>query len=186
MFCNKCGQQVPHGAVSCPACGARLAPPAAPRTPAVKGVRLKGFLSLPDLILLAVSFLCFIAGFLPWLSTGYAGASLVSDTMFSVSAMLGVAKIFAILGILLYPLCLASFLGDLNRLLKIRLNWGLLAPLAYFGVYFLSLFFSLVGCIATDGVHPGFWWYAALLFCGCGAAILFFLRDKMAVWFRKK
>ena len=189
MFCNKCGQKIPDGSLVCPACGApqKNAGPQAPSRGAVKGVRLNGFLSLTDLVILAVSFLCFIFGFLPWVGALGASVSLVSGSMFSVSAMLGLGKIFLIVSILFYPVCLASFVTDLNRVFKkIRLRFSLFAPLAYFGIYFLALFFAFLGDVANDGIYPGWAWYFSLLFCGAGFAILFFLRDKMNEWFRRK
>ena len=185
MFCNKCGQQIPDGSVSCPACGAPLKSASHPAR-AVKGVRLNGFLSLTDLILLAVSFLCFVFGFLPWVGAYGTSVSLVSGSMFTVSAMLGIGKIFLIISILLYPVCLASFVTDLNRVFKrIRLRISLFAPLAYFGLYFLAVFFAFIGAVATTGTYPGWAWYFSFLFCGSGFAILFFLREKMDRWFRK-
>ncbi len=189
MLCNKCGQQIPDGSVACPACGAPLksADPQSRPAPRVKGVRLNGFLSLTDLVFLAVSFLCFVFGFLPWIGALGTSVSLVSGSMFSVSAMLGIAKIFLVLSVLFYPFCLASFVTDLNRVFtKIRLRFSLFAPLAYFGIYFLALFFTFLGAVATDGVYPGWAWYFSLLFCGAGFAVLFFLREKMNEWFRRK
>ena len=86
------------------------------------------------------------------------GFSIFHSDMFDVNTCLGLAKVFAIIALvvgILYIINLAiNFERFVPGLKKFKFGFNRLFALVYYGFYGLALLFNIIGCIATDNVVP--------------------------------
>ena len=100
--------------------------------------------------------------------------SILMADIFKASPLLGFAKIFMILSILIAVAYFAYFFIDFAKLTNGKLPEKLLIflPIAYFGLVALSLLLTFVGALTVNqtGVRcgPTFGWFLTFLFCGGG------------------
>lgn len=189
MFCPKCGAQIPDGSAFCPTCGEQFnaqpqeQPAPAPQQPA----KAPAFAVPPvkTLVKLGIALLAFIFGFLPWFSIGasYFGISysesfsILTGSMFSLSVILGFAKIFMIIAIIVFFVHVAAQLVDFNKFVKLPIKVSEVSPLCYFGLYDLALLLNLIGSFTAaageEGIssHPAVCWFFALIFGVCGTLV---------------
>lgn len=197
MFCPKCGTELPDGSQFCPACGAQLgaqAPQQAAPQQGAAGSNASGAFKVPDafkLILLAWTTLVFIFGFLPLFGYSYSGFgysasesfSILHSHMFDANVLLGFAKIFMIIDIIIFVVYVVSQFIDFNQFLKLPFNVAEKSPLIYYCVYAVSMLFTLIGSIIEEGFHPAACWYIAVVLCACGF-FLILKPDLVKSWFK--
>lgn len=134
------------------------------------------------IVSICIAALAFIFIFISWFKIsimGYSeGFNILHSDMFDVSALMGIAKILAIVCIILFVAYVSNFFVDLKKLIpgleKIDLDKYL--PLGYYGLYAAALIFTLIGtftCESSKYVHPAFGWYFALIIVACGLIIIF-------------
>lgn len=86
------------------------------------------------------------------------GYSIFHSHMFDVNTCLGLAKVFAIIALvigLIYIVFLSiNFVKFVPGLKKFKFGFDRLCALVYYGFYGLALLFNIIGCIATDNVVP--------------------------------
>ena len=174
MFCPKCGVQLPDGSAFCAACGEKLAPVATPAAPAEqKSVQIS--VKMPPvatLVKLGIALVAFIFTFISWWNlAGYKSFNVLVGDIFEVSALLGIAKIFVIIDIVLFALYLISQFVDFNKFLNLPFNVKETVGKAYFAVYFAALLFCLIGIIATKWVGISFGWFIGFVFAGLGLVL---------------
>ena len=104
----------------------------------------------------------FIVMFANWfkveiMSEGY-GFSIFHSDMFDVNTCLGLAKVFAIIALVLGLLYIVSLVINFKRfvpgLKDFKFGFDRLFALCYYGFYGLALLFNIIGCIATEDVVP--------------------------------
>ena len=93
---------------------------------------------------------------MPYLgSTGY---SIFHSDMFDVNTCLGIAKIFAIIALVIGILYIINLIINFEKFVpgikKFKFGFNRLFALVYYGFFGLALLFNIIGCIATDGVVP--------------------------------
>lgn len=171
MFCPKCGATLPDGSQFCPACGAQLGAPAPQQQYAQPAAQKPLNLNIGKLSTLFVAALCFIFGFLPLISAGISVGLFYSEYgfgMFDINALLGIAKIFLIIQIVVFAVYLISQFIDINKYINLPFKLSEKMPLIYFCIYGLTMILALIGCIIQKGVSPAVCWYFAVVFCACG------------------
>lgn len=86
--------------------------------------------------------------------------SIFHSDMFDLNACLGLAKVFAIIGLivgLLYVIALViNFEKFVPGLKKFKFGFFRLFGLVFYGLITLSLLFNMIGCISEEGVVPTF------------------------------
>ena len=86
------------------------------------------------------------------------GFSIFHSDMFDVNTCLGLAKVFAIIALVIGLLFIINLLINFEKfvpgLKKFKFGFNRVFALAYYGFYGLALLFNLIGCIATEGVVP--------------------------------
>lgn len=86
------------------------------------------------------------------------GFSIFHSNMFDVNTCLGIAKVFAIIALVIGILYIINLLINFEKfvpgLKKFKFGFNRLFALVYFGFYGLALLFNIIGCIATENVVP--------------------------------
>lgn len=86
------------------------------------------------------------------------GYSIFHSDMFDLNTCLGLAKVFAIIALVIGILYIIALAINIEKFIpglkKFKFGFGRLAALVYYGFFGLALLFNLIGCIATDGVVP--------------------------------
>lgn len=86
------------------------------------------------------------------------GYSIFHSDMFDLNTCLGLAKVFAIIALVIGILYIISLVINFKRFIpglkNFKFGFDRLFALVYYGFYGLALLFNLIGCIATDGVVP--------------------------------
>lgn len=145
-----------------------------------KDIQIKLEIRKDKLLGLAFGILSFIFLFLKWFKfslLGYSESySILHSEMFDISTLMGLAKILAIVCIVLFVVYLVSCLTDLEKLIPAlsKYKTDKIFPLGYFGVYFISLLFNLIGTWTCDGsemVKPAFGWWFAIIFVILGIVV---------------
>ncbi len=175
MFCPKCGVELPDGSSFCASCGEKLAAPAAAPA-AEKNVQVS--VSMPStatLVKLGVALVAFIFTFISWWSIKVYGFgtsySILKSGVFDVNFFLGLAKIFAIIDIILFVVYVASQFIDFNKFIKLPFNVKELSGKAYYAVYVAALVLCLLGIIIEKYVGIGFGWFFGLILAGAGLVL---------------
>lgn len=197
MYCENCGTQLQDGATFCSNCGyqfnAQAQQPVAPSPLAGGIVKIPG---ISALISAGIALLTFIFSFLPMIgySVEYGGRTAYSDSygIFSdavsalidgdngrISFFLLFAKIFCILGIVVFLAYIATLFVDFKKLLPaLKLDIDKLASIAYFGVMALFVLCILIGGVSSESgfgasasLHPAVCWYFELIFVAAGCVL---------------
>ena len=86
------------------------------------------------------------------------GFSIFHSDMFYLNTCLGLAKVFAIIALvvgILYIINFAiNFIKFVPALKKFKFGFNRLFGLVYYGFYTLALLFNIIGCIAEESVVP--------------------------------
>ena len=86
------------------------------------------------------------------------GFSIFHSDMFDLNTCLGLAKVFAIIALVIGLLYIIALVIDFKKFIpglkKFKFGFDRLFALVYYGFYGLALLFNIIGCIATDGVVP--------------------------------
>ena len=147
MFCPKCGTQLPDNAEFCSGCGANLS--SAPKA--------KEKFAPPtrrEYISLAFATVIFLLAFAPYIEANRS-VSMLSVEAFQVSALLGIAKLFNIIALVLYLGYVAISFMDLGLPAIIKK----IAPLAFYGLFAFSQLFVFIFSVANRGITMGAAWY---------------------------
>jgi len=193
-FCSACGNQVAQSQeatvqtpVETPVTPVEQtdvqAPPATPAANALPS----GIFSvpkLPELVVLGISFLMFIFMFLPWFKfgmkifgTGYfEHFSIFRSGVFELSALIGIAKIFGIINIIVFIVYAALRFIDIRKLVPAipeNLDLKKYSTYAFGGLYALQWIFTLLGIIATEYVGISICLIFALVFVAAFAVATF-------------
>ena len=152
MFCPKCGTQLPDNAEFCTGCGAKLS----------NGPVAREAFKLPtyrELLSLAFATVIFILSFVPYIDANFS-ISMLSVEAFQASALLGIAKIFCIMSLIVFIGYIVVSFMDLGIPSAIKK----LVPLGFYGLFCFSQLFVFIFCIANKGVTMGAAWYIMMLF----------------------
>ena len=86
------------------------------------------------------------------------GFSIFHSDMFDLNTCLGLAKVFAIIGLVIGILYIISLVINFKKFIpglkKFKFGFDRLFALVFYGFYGLALLFNIIGCIATDNVVP--------------------------------
>ena len=86
------------------------------------------------------------------------GYSIFHEKMFDVNTCLGLAKVFAIIALVVGILYIVNFAINFVKfvpgLKKFKFGFNRLFGLVYYGFYTLALLFNIIGCIAEDSITP--------------------------------
>ncbi len=86
------------------------------------------------------------------------GFSIFHDDMFDLNTCLGLAKVFAIIALVIGILYIINFAINFVKfvpvLKKFKFGFNRLFGLVYYGFYTLALLFNIIGCIAEESVVP--------------------------------
>ena len=104
----------------------------------------------------------FVLMFFNWFKAEALGESIsfsiFHSDMFDLDTCLGIAKVFAIIALvvgILYIIALAiNFEKLVPGLKKFKFGFNRLFGLVFYGLLCFALLFNIIGCIATDGVVP--------------------------------
>ncbi len=161
MFCPKCGTQLPDNAEFCTGCGAKLSNAPTAKEP----------FKLPtyrELISLAFATIIFILSFVPYIDANFS-ISMLAVEAFQADALLGIAKIFCIMSLVVYIGYIAVSFMDLGIPSSVKK----LVPLCFYGLFCLSQLFVFIFCVANKGITMGAAWYVMMLFFALAAVYQF-------------
>ena len=161
----------------------------------MKTVGPKGAFRIPDIlgfIALGIATLASFFSYMPlWKAVAKAAGqkskmtfSVFEDGAFDASFLVGFAKIFMILNILIAVAYFAYFFIDFVKLTNNKIPQKLMnfLPLAYWRTYASSLLFLLFGTFHVTSQYnmggivnyrPAFCWYLALMICAAGIVLFF-------------
>ena len=166
MFCQKCGTQIPDDAKFCNTCGN----PTISGTPKVKTVAPFKLPSLAERLVLGYTLVMFFFMFFGWFRmSGDVGTfSLFSGNLFKVNALLGIAKILAIINVFMFTAYIFFTYVDISRIINSLSSVTLkrLFGFIFYGLYFFMVLFTLIGAlVGTDFIDltVSAVWYFALL-----------------------
>jgi hypothetical protein len=166
MFCQKCGTQIPDDAKFCNTCGN----PTISGTPKVKTVAPFKLPSLAERLVLGYTLVMFFFMFFGWFRmSGDVGTfSLFSGNLFKVNALLGIAKILAIINVFMFTAYVFFTYVDISRIINSLSSVTLkrLFGFIFYGLYFFMVLFTLIGAlVGTDFIDltVSAVWYFALL-----------------------
>lgn len=171
MFCPKCGNQLPDSAKFCNSCGNPIGPANQSQKPAAP-FRLP---TLAERFVLGYTLVMFIFMFFGWfrVSGGNTTASLFSGNLFEISALIGIAKIVAILNVFVFAGYVFFTYVNINKT-----GYGVssaylkrLCGFIFYGGYLFMLLFTLIGALTAEGFIDytvSAVWYFALLGGGLG------------------
>lgn len=183
MFCEKCGKQIPDGAVcSCQQANQQYQAPQAPKAPKVPS-SLSNLFTVPlaklaslGLALLSALFL-FVDGWWGvtyWGSTSRYSALGVpgSGSAFDASAILGVASIFAYLTLICFFICFVSEFINWNKLTPALSKLKNIIKVVYYGLYTFVFLLTFIGSfIARVGSGPSWAMIFVFFIAGGGLAL---------------
>jgi hypothetical protein len=111
-------------------------------------------------------------------SSYFAGGrfSMFHASIFRVFPVAGVGMIFMILGILIFLLRFASSVIDLNKIIKIKINFEFVLQAAFLLLNLFVLFIAFIAAIISPRLTLFVWWYISVL-CTLGGLALSCLPD---------
>lgn len=174
VFCSACGNAVAQPQTA-PAEQTPVESPVTPveqtpvkETPASPAVNAlpNGLVTIPklsELVVFGVSVLMFIFMFLPWFKYGfeffgtgyYEHFSIFASSMFELSALIGIAKIFGIINIIVFVVYALLRFIDITKLvpaIPAGIDLKKYSAYAFGGIYALEWVLTLIGIIATEYV----------------------------------
>ncbi len=182
MFCNKCGKPLANGeACSCTKQeGGRSVQP----TKSPISIKLATF-KFTNLISMVLASLVLFSAFGSWFSM-YLGDELIGkysvleSRLGDVHVTFTVAKVFAIIAIVVYIVLMFTRIFEVKGLLG-NVNVAIVADISFYAAYALAMFFGFMGCLAGDvdgafvssAVTMSFTWYVDLLLAFIGIANVF-------------
>lgn len=184
-FCYKCGNQLSDGAAFCPKCGAQQG--GAPRARSTSNNGSSSPIIIPtlnNLIRLGATVVSFILMLvLPWFRiSGFESFSIYHSDMFELNAAFGIAKIFAIIAIVLGAVNFITYFVNFKSILHNNLPIHKYVTVGYYGTFGLAFLLNILGMIIDVeyvSVTVSVGWFFLLFICGaCAVVCLTKILDK--------
>ena len=176
-FCYKCGNQLSDGAAFCPKCGAQQGGAPRARSTSNNGSSLPIIIpTLNNLIRLGATVVSFILMLvLPWfrISRVESYSIYTSDIIdyFNLNAAFVIAKIFAIIAIVLGAVNFITYFVNFKSILNNNLPIHKYVTVGYYGTFGLAFLLNILGMIIESYVTVSVGWFFLLFICGASAVV---------------